>query len=349
MQIRKNTDPKVWEDFIAENQPWNFLQSHWWGQVLKNEQRDIKYWEIWNNKKLQGVVLLEKKKMTKGGFFFLESLWGPVWLKSLVGSIRSDLLRNLYSHIIGEENAIFWRLSPPASVLITPRTLESGYYLEAGNLEPGFYWEFLPTLARTRPPKKTLLIDLSLSVDDILARMKPKTRYNINLAKRKNVKVKWSKSEEDLRKFWKLNMETAKRNRFHLHGFDHYLNILKTKSVNSHNRAEIIFATNSDKPISANLVLFFNKTVYYLHGASGDEERNTMSTYLLHSETIEKAKREGYESYDLWGVDQKKWPGVTRFKEGFGGIKKYYPSIFEIPLNNLYYKLYRFYSRVTRK
>jgi len=346
MQIRKNADPKVWEDFIAENQPWNFLQSHWWGQVLEKEKKDVRFWEIWDNDKLQGIVLLERKKMARGGFFFLESLWGPVWSRNIVGSIRGDLLRSLYKRVLREENAVFWRLSPPASVLITPRTLESGYYLEAGNLEPGFFWEFFPTLARTRPPKKTLLIDLSLSLEDILARMKPKTRYNINLAKRKNVKIKWSTNEKDLEKFWKLNLVTAKRGKFHSHEFNHYLNILKIKSINPDNRAEIIMATNSGKPISANLVLFFNKNVYYLHGASGDEERNTMSTYLLHAETIEKAKEEGYEFYDFWGVDSKKWPGVTRFKEGFGGTKKYYPAIYEIPLSNIYYKLYRLYRRI---
>jgi len=348
MQIRKNVDPKIWEEFIAENQSWNFLQSYWWGQILKREKRDIRYWELWDNRELRGVVLLEKKKMVRGGFFYLESLWGPVWSGKLAGSIRGDLLKKLYSYIIKKENSIFWRLSPPASVLISPKALESGYYLEAGNLEPGFSWDFFPTLARTRPPKKTLLIDLSLSQEDILARMKPKTRYNINLAKRKNIKVGWSKSERELKKFWKLNMVTAKRNNFTSHNFDHYVNILKTPSINPKNRAEIITAKNGGKVISANVILFFNKNVYYLHGASGNEERNTMSTYLLHWSTIERAKKEGYEAYDFWGIDQKKWPGVTRFKEGFGGTKKDYLPIYEIPLNNLYYKLYRFYRKVRR-
>lgn len=346
MQIKKNTDPKVWEEFIAKNQPWNFLQSHWWGKVLQKEKKDVRFWEIWGNKEIIGVVLLEKKKMARGGLFYLESLWGPVWLRNLTGSLRSDFLRSLYSLLMRQEKAVFWRLSPPASVLISPRTLESGYYLEAGNLQPGFFWDFFPTLARTRPPKKTLFIDLSLSLEEIMAGMKPKTRYNINLAKRKNVKVTWSCEGEDLKKFWELNNETAKRNNFNTHCFDHYSNILQTKSVNPENRTEIVYATNDSKPISANLILFFNKTVYYLHGASGSEDRNTMSTYLLHSHVIEKAKKEGCEVYDFWGVDQKKWPGVTRFKEGFGGRKKYYPLIYEIPMNNLYYKLYRLYSRV---
>jgi lipid II:glycine glycyltransferase (peptidoglycan interpeptide bridge formation enzyme) len=346
MEVKENLDPKVWEDFIARNQSWNFLQSRWWGEILKNEQRDVKFWEIWRNKKMQGVVLLEKKKMARGGFFFLESLWGPVWSNKLTSAVKSELLRDLYEQLLKNEKVIFWRLSPPAGVIITPWTLKSGYYLEAGDLRPGFSWEFFPTLAHTRPPRKTLYIDLELSLEDIMARMKPKTRYNINLAKRKNIKIKWNRGDQALEKFWKLNQITAKRNNFHSHAHDHYLNILKTKSIGPRNRAEIAIAFNGSKPISANLVLFYNKSVYYLHGASGNEERNTMSTYLLHAATIERAKEEGFEVYDFWGTDEKKWPGVTRFKEGFGGNPKYYPTIYEIPLNNLYYKLYRLYRKI---
>ena len=238
-------------------------------------------------------------------------------------------------------------MSPPASVLISPRYLESNYYLEAGNIEPSFFWEFHPTLARTRPPKKTSVIDLSQGFEEILARMKSKTRYNINLAKKKCLKIKWSKSEKDLKKFWKLSLVTAKRGKFNAHEYNHYANILTTASESSANRAELIFAYSKRKVISANLILFFNKTVYYLHGASGNEERNLMSTYLLHWETIERAKKEGFEFYDFWGVDQKKWPGVTNFKEGFGGKNKEYPPIYEIPLKSYYYKLYRFLRKVS--
>jgi len=346
MRIKENTDPKIWEEFIANNQPWNFLQSCWWGQVLRNEGKDVRYWEIWSSSKLQGVILLEKKRMARGGFFYLESLWGPVWSTKLTSSTKGELLRKIYSYIVKRENSIFWRLSPPACVLISPRALQSGYYLEAGDMKPGFFWEFFPTLARTRPPKKTSIIDLSLSQEDILARMKPKTRYNINLAKRKNIKISWSKSEKELRNFWKLNLDTSKRNKFNSHSFSHYLNIIKTCCADPRNRAEIVLARSSGKVISANIILFFNKTAYYLHGASSDEERNTMSTYLLHWNAIERAKKECCEVYDFWGVDKKKWPGVTYFKEGFGGKEKDYPPIYEIPLNNIYYKLYRFYRTV---
>jgi len=348
MKIKNCVDPQVWEDFIAKNQPWNFLQSYWWSEVIRGENKEIKCWEIWSKseKKLYGVVLLEKKKIARGGFYYLESLWGPVWSRKINTSMTLRLLRLLYEHIKEKENCVFWRLSPPASVLISPRYLESEYYLESGFEEATSLWDFFPTLARTRPPKSTSVIDLMQDPDDILAQMKPKTRYNIKLAQRKNLKIVWSRSVGDLRKFWKLNLITANRSGFTPHQFSHYLNILKANSSMPSNRAEIVLASNKGKTISANLALFFNNTVYYLHGASSDKDRNLMSPFLLHWDTINKAKNEGFEFYDFWGIDKKKWPGITRFKKGFGGKRKDYPLIYEIPLKGVYYNLYRLFRRI---
>ncbi|HRQ32721.1 MAG TPA: peptidoglycan bridge formation glycyltransferase FemA/FemB family protein, partial [Anaerolineales bacterium] len=75
---------------------------------------------------------------------------------------------------------------------------------------------------------------------------------------------------------------------------------------------------------------------YYLYGASTDEERNRMPTYLLQWEAMKWAKARGCEEYDLWGVPDEDeatleanfesrhdglW-GVYRFKRGFGGELK---------------------------
>ncbi len=345
MKIIESKDPKIWEEFIEKNQPYNFLQSYYWGEFLKSEGKDVQYFELWEGKTLQGISLVENKKMAKGASYF-ESLWGPVWSKKLAGSLTSELLKNFFSFFSKKGNAIFWRLSPPASLLISPRYLESSYYFEAGYSKKDSHWDFFPSLAKTRPPRKTSIINLSQSEEAILDGMKAKTRYNIKLGKRKGLEVKWSRKVSDLKSFWKLNLITTERGQFTSHNFDHYLRLIKTKSIVPSNRVEIVFASYKGKVISANLVLFFNKVAFYLHGASSNEHRNLMSTYLLHFEIIKKAKAEGCEFYDFWGVDKKRWPGVTSFKEGFGGKTKDYPPLYEIPLKNYYYKLYRFYRKV---
>ena len=54
--------------------------------------------------------------------------------------------------------------------------------------------------------RNTVLIDLSLSEDDLLARMKQKTRYNIRLAQKKGVKVRIG-NETDLPQLYRMYAE----------------------------------------------------------------------------------------------------------------------------------------------
>lgn len=89
------------------------------------------------------------------------------------------------------------------------------------------------------------------------------------------------------------------------------------KVLSSNGIAKIIVAKYQDKIIATNLVIFFNDWCVYLHGASNYDYRDKMAPYLLQWETIKKAKQQGKKYYDFWGVDEKKWPGVTRFKYGF--------------------------------
>ncbi len=349
MKIEKHDNQEEWENFIATNKPNNFLQSFWWGEVLKNEGREIERFAVKKNKKVVALFLLEKKTMTRGGLFYFESLWGPVWRKNLPNLEVAGILEYIHCFISKKDKGIFWRFSPPASTLISPKDIESNYYFENDCLESNFRWNFFPTLAKTRPPKKTLIIDLTLEENQILTQMKGKTRYNIKLAQKKGLEIVWSDKKEDLKSFFKLHLITAERGGFKPHTFEHYWNILKTPHALPNNKVLLILAKHNKKIISANLILFFNQTVFYLHGASGNDGRNLMSPYLLHFETIKRAKEEGFEKFDFWGVDSSKWAGVSRFKEGFGGHSKYYQSIYEWPLLDYYYKMYRWYRKIRER
>ena len=65
-----------------------------------------------------------------------------------------------------------------------------------------------------------------------------------------------------------------------------------------------------------------------------------MAPYLLQWESMQEAKRRGAKEYDLWGVDAKKWPGLTRFKRGFGGEKISYIGSYDYIYNRFLYAGY---------
>ncbi len=177
-------------------------------------------------------------------------------------------------------------------------------------------------------PPRTIIIDIKDSEEAILARMKPKTRYNIRLAEKKGVTVRTS---NDIESFHKMMTVTSGRDGFGIHSLEYYkraYELLQPKDL-----GEILVAEYEGKSLAALFVARNGNRAYYLYGASTDEERNRMPTYLLQWEAMKWAKARGCEEYDLWGVPDEDeatleanfetrhdglW-GVYRFKRGFGG------------------------------
>ena len=198
-------------------------------------------------------------------------------------------------------------------------------------------------------PPRTILIDITGSEDEILARMKQKTRYNIRLAEKKGVAVRaWS----DLGSFHQMLLITGGRDGFGVHSLGYYqraYDLLHPKQM-----GELLVAEYDGKPLAALFVARYGKRAYYLYGASTDEERNRMPAYLLQWEAMKWAKARGCEEYDLWGVPDEEQPtleanfetrhdglwGVYRFKRGFGGELKRAVQAMDRVYNPLLYWAY---------
>jgi lipid II:glycine glycyltransferase (peptidoglycan interpeptide bridge formation enzyme) len=71
-----------------------------------------------------------------------------------------------------------------------------------------------------------------------------------------------------------------------------------------------------------------------------------MGPHLLQWEEIRLVKKQGYRFYDFWGIDEKKWPGVTRFKMGFGGETVTYPGTFDLVFDKFWYQLYNLGKKI---
>jgi len=192
-------------------------------------------------------------------------------------------------------------------------------------------------------PAKTIILDISKSEDELLNQMHPKTRYNIRLAQKKGIEIKQSNNQESSDVFIKLLKQTAQRDKFFLHSQEYYqkmINILGQDIV------KLFLAKYKDKVIAANLVCFFNQTAIYLHGASDYRYRQIMAPYLLQWQIIRQAKEMGFKYYDFWGIDEDKWPGVTRFKRGFGGQEVSSPGAYDLIYSKFWYLLYKMVRRV---
>lgn len=298
------------------NQP-SFLQSSEWESFQKNLGRAT--WRVDN-------ILIVRHKIGRGKLNYLYA--GRPVFPEKTEPFFAEVLK-----IAQSERSIFFRMD---------RTeLESEAVAHDAVTAHGY---------RGRPmqPQRTVILDLSKSEDQLLAAMHEKTRYNIRLAGKKGVvvtKVLHRSAAEDFEVFWNLLGMTAQRNKFHTHGRRHYELLVETRSPHFSN--ELFFAEYEGKPIAAALVNFYQPTfgvpgvATYLHGASSNEARSVMAPYALHWHIVTEAKQRRCGWYDLWGIDEQKWSGLTRFKRGFGGNEIAYAAPVEIVYRPVLAGLYR--------
>lgn len=204
-------------------------------------------------------------------------------------------------------------------------------------------------------PKQTVVLDLAKSDNELLAKMKPKTRYNIRLAVQKEIRSQ--KSEvSSFNQIWKMMQETAKRDKFSTHSKTYYSTMLEV--LGKYKMAHLLTAYHHQDLLAAMILIIYKDQAIYLHGASSNHKRNLMAPYLLHWEAIKFAKSCGSGIYDFWGINKKKSEvrskksaqvdGVTKFKLGFGGAVVEYPDSFEISLQPLEYSGYRIIRKIDR-
>lgn len=198
-------------------------------------------------------------------------------------------------------------------------------------------------------PPNTIIISIKEDEETILSRMKPKCRYNIRLAEKKGITVRaW----DDVEAFHQMMLVTGGRDNFGVHSKEYYqraYELFHPKGI-----CELLVAEFEGKPLASLMVFTNGKRAWYVYGASNNEERNRMPTYLLQWEAIRWSKARGCEEYDLWGVPDENeetleaqfesrhdglW-GVYRFKRGFGGELKRAAQALDKVYNPLLYWMY---------
>ncbi|HTW96805.1 MAG TPA: peptidoglycan bridge formation glycyltransferase FemA/FemB family protein, partial [Candidatus Methylomirabilis sp.] len=150
--------------------------------------------------------------------------------------------------------------------------------------------------------------------------------------------------EKELEKFWNLMQKTSGRDGFTPHNKNYYAQLLHIAP----DKFKLFFAVLEDKTIAAGIFSFFGNMATYLFGASDDEYREVMAPHLLQWEIIKRAKAGGYKYYDFFGIDEKKWPGVTRFKRGFAGQEINYTGTFDVIFDKQKYLAYKIFRRLRR-
>jgi peptidoglycan pentaglycine glycine transferase (the first glycine) len=206
--------------------------------------------------------------------------------------------------------------------------------------------------------KTTLVVDLSSPEEQLLGRMKAKTRYNVRLAARKGVEVVQPEFDEGWETFYGWMKATSERKEDYVlrRSRDYLYGVMR--SMHDAGQGRLFFAEHEGTALAGMYVFSFGEKYWYMYGASSDEKRNLKPNYLLQWEVMRWAKERSLRHYDMVGVPKPEelnegsslW-NVYKFKEGFGGELVDSLGCYDLPvkktraaawykLEPLYYRLY---------
>lgn len=197
----------------------------------------------------------------------------------------------------------------------------------------------------------TYRIGIGCAEEEILARMKSKTRYNISLARRKGVRVR-AVSADQLPVFYDMYLETARRNGIFISDY-RYFSTLFSARVHHGDSPEIVLlmATHDNDILACGIITITAQDAFFLHGASSNAKRNLMGSHALHWEAIRYAKSRGCRTYDMGAVSPGRIPdhsffGLYRFKTGFGGRIVHRTGSWDYPIKESAYTAFRNWEKL---
>jgi lipid II:glycine glycyltransferase (peptidoglycan interpeptide bridge formation enzyme) len=346
-----------WDSLIAELPDPHLLQTWEWGQVK------AKYgWEpmpfVWSGKPSEGskpsegfkpmaaAMILKRRIPIRGFGARLNILYipkGPL-MEWTDDPLRKRVLDDLQS-FAKRQGAIFLKMDPDVVLGRGVPDRDDATEVEWGQAVMSELqrrgWLFSSDQIQFR---NTVMIDLSPSEDEMLMRMKQKTRYNVRLAGRKGVTVRVG-ANEDLSMLYRMYAETSVRDGFVIRDEGYYQTVWQTFMESNAPACEPLIAEVEGEPVAAIFVFYFAGRAYYLYGMSREVHREKMPNYLLQWEAMRRARAAGCDAYDLWGAPDvfdegdSMW-GVFRFKEGLGGQVLRTLGAWDFTPRTFWYKLY---------
>jgi lipid II:glycine glycyltransferase (peptidoglycan interpeptide bridge formation enzyme) len=349
-------DSKSWNNLIVKFHNPHILQTWQWGE-LKAHFGWKPFFRVWGNDSDPdaAALVLERSIKLAGLSTGLRVLYvpkGPLlknWAdQHLVQKVLLDL-----EDFAREKGAIFIKIDPDvvlgSGIPDTKGDLVNPTGMGVRDILSDRGWHYSDEQIQFR---NTVVIDLTPSEDELLSNMKQKTRYNIRLAKRKGVIIRFG-TISDFDMLYQMYLETSLRDDFVIREPAYYKKVWGIFSNNSPEdhisstlpSCEPIIAEVNGMPVAAVVIFRFAGTAYYMHGMSFPVHRNKMPNYLLQWAAMRRSKEAGCERYDLWGAPEvfgerdPLW-GVFRFKQGLAGEVVRTIGAYDYPVREIYYRLY---------
>ena len=321
--LDKNDTKQVtkYNEFLKDNKA-SAMQDLRWGNVKSNWLQEAIYLEENDNIIATMTILLNKVPIFNS--YMMYATRGPVCDVTNIELVmklvkEAEILAKKY-------NAFVLKFDPELkySEEIKNIYLENGFKIFTGH--------------NVIQPRHNMILDIENKTEEqLLKQFNEKTRYNIKLATKKGINIRYSRDKEDLKIFYNLYKITTIRDKIGCRPYEYFERMLE-----SYNETElrIYIAEHEGDSLSSAIALNYGGKMFYIYGASSNEKRNLMPNYLMQWDMIKWGLENKCNNYDFGGVFEfTNENGLYKFKSGFcrqEGVTEYIGEIDKV-YNKLIY------------
>ncbi len=225
MEFLKTDNYKEYENFVSNHPKSHFMQSYYWGEVMKHKNFIPSYVVLKNNDEIVASALVLKKILIKGySYFYIPRGF-------ILDYSNFELIEEFTKHLkdyARENKAIFVKIDPDIKL----HSLDNdGNIISEGNEFPlikkleslgykhlGFYKAF-----EGEQPRFTFRLNLDREWNEVYGGMHPTTRKILNKKNQYNLNM-YKGSIDDIDAFYQTMIETAEREGIVQKSLDYYKN-----------------------------------------------------------------------------------------------------------------------------
>lgn len=297
-----------WSAMLNEFDDANFYQTSAYGEIRWGE-RNLSRIVL---KRMGEVVAIAQFRIIrptplKFGIAYLR--WGPLWERTGL-AVDSEVPERM-AKAIDEEYVKARKLC----VRILPNAFDAS--TRAAVFQSAFS-KFSCESSELSEVYRTILMDLSPSLEDIRKRLDKKWRNQLSRAEKNGLTVIAGRGSEHYKSFCSIYEQMFKRKMFKTTvDIDEFGRMQEMLSESQ--RMQILIGLEGDVPVAGLVASVMGDSAIYLLGATSDAGLQSKGAYLLQWTLISQLKERGVKWYDLGGIDPDENPGVYHFKKGFSG------------------------------
>ncbi|GLV54744.1 methicillin resistance protein [Dictyobacter sp. S3.2.2.5] len=313
--IQTITDREQWDTFVRQQRYAHIMQSYEWGELNQYLGARIYRLGALLDGQLIGAMQLHVVSIPLPllRLNYLYCIRGPV-----LESPDSPALAALVKHaqtIARKEHAVVLRIDPN----IPDDDAQVTDWRQA------FQRLSFHTNTHTSVSRRSWVLDLRPTAEELLANFKTTWRQNVRSSQRKGVTIREATSDADFDTYYHILSLTGERDDFFIHSKNYHKEMFTRYKQNE--QAIILLVEHEEEALAAKMLIKMGDWCWDMFGGSSNNKRNLRATYLIQYHCFLWAKEQGCSFFDFRAIPNVLKPGeemwgVYEFKKGFGGFSR---------------------------